>query len=109
MRKIVDRKEEAIKSLKQQGRNVSDLVGSEVKALNSCVSVLIEIAEGPWVRSASCRKEKQWLLLDSRHAELYPNGWVLSSCVCVCDEKGQRSVVMDVEHISVSGVLCLRG
>ena len=29
--------------------------------------------------------------------------------VCVCDEKGERSVVMDVEHISVSGVLCLRG
>ena len=30
-------------------------------------------------------------------------------CVCVCDEKGWRSVVMDVEHISVSGVLCSRG
>ena len=83
MRKIVDRKE-AIKSLKQHGRNVSDLVGREVKALNRCVSVLIEIPEGPWVRSASCRKEKQWLLLDSRRAELYPSGWVLSSCVCVC-------------------------
>ena len=83
MRKIVDRKE-AIKSLKQQGRNVSDLVGREVKALNGCVSVLIEIPEGPWVSSASCRKEKQWLLLDSRRAELYPSGWVLSSCVCVC-------------------------
>ena len=83
MRKIVDRKE-AIKSLKQHGRNVSDLVGREVKALNRCVSVLIEIPEGPWVRSASCHKEKQWLLLDSRRAELYPSGWVLSSCVCVC-------------------------
>ena len=88
-------------------------MGREVKALNRCVSVLIEIPEGPWVRSASCRKEKQWLLLDSRRAELYPSGWVLSSCVCVCvcvcDEKGWRSVVMDVEHISVSGVLCSRG
>lgn len=65
--------------------------------------------QNPWVRSASCRKERQWLLLDSRRAELYPSGWLLSSRVCVCDEKGWRSVVMGVEHISVSGVLCSEG
>ena len=59
--------------------------------------------------SASCLREKQRLFLDSRPAELCPACWLLSSCVCVCDEKGWSSAVMGVGHISVSGGLCSEG
>lgn len=73
-----------MKNLKQNGRTVCDLVGREVKALNSCVCVLAEIAgEGPGseVLHASKRSRGGHWTVDVQNS---PGCWTVSSCVCMC-------------------------